>query len=243
MKILLLLLFLKNINCHSWIDSITCYDTGSVGYIRNYDSRQNIPEFDRFMTYLLEGRNPNDRICSPNQRTNTYNSNFPRLTCFPGSRVGIVYNTNGHTFSDECLTGDPRGCKDNGLRAADTFYSIHMNNIIYPNQLNLVSDVNSNIQFNDDSGLINDIARRQNYNFNGICDNQSSEPCYAEFTIPNDIIPNREYQFIWYWILDRDYRATGEAYTSCWDINIIPRINVPTSPTPTPTRDNCNLRQ
>lgn len=238
--ILYIFSFVTYITSHSWIDWIKCEDTGDVGYIRNYQGRDKIQDFDLYMTYLLEGRNKDDNICSPHQSENKYFPNYPKLTCYPGSKVIFKYNTNGHVITDQCLPGDPRGCLSNG-HTADIYWSIHMNNNIYPNQLLKVGDVNNNPQFNDDSGLINYITKHQKFNFNNTCNHESSEPCIGEFTIPTDIVTNRDYQFIWYWILDRDYRGNGETYTSCWDINIISQItpNPCIKVTPAPIRPNC----
>jgi hypothetical protein len=247
------LFFLYNtVSCHTWVSYLKCEDTGSIGYIRGYQSREQISDFDIYMTYLLEGRNKNDLICSPHQREDKYFPNFPKLSCPQGSKVLFEYNTNGHVITDQCLPGDPRGCKQNG-HTADTYWSIHMNDHLYPNQLTTLGDVNNNPKFNDDSGLINYITKRQKFNFNDACAHQSSESCIGEFIIPKDILPNRDYQFIWYHILDRNYQAVGEYYTSCFDINIIPSplisnttTNKPstTQPciktlTPIPTKPRC----
>jgi len=244
-----------NVLSHTWIDRLTCEDTGEVGYIRNYQGRDQIQDFDLFMTYLLEGRNKYDNICSPHQRENNYYPNYPKLSCPAGSKVQFVYNTNGHT-TESSIIGDPRERNSNG-GSTETFWAIMMNNQVYPNQLFKLGDVNTNPQFNDESGLINDIVKHQKFNFNDVCDNVSSQACIGEFTIPTNVITNRDYQFVWYWELDRDYMSSGELYTSCFDINITPSsqtqvIPVPISystptvipcitpsPTPTPIHENC----
>lgn len=224
MKYLYLLFLLINyINSHSWIDKLECVDNNNIGYIRNYQDRNNIKDFDIYMTYLLENRNINDKICSKYQQNNIYNINYPKLICPAGSKVKITYNTNGHVITDKCIINDPRGCKLNNF-TADTYWSIHINNNIYPQQLNLVKDINIKPLFNNDSYLINYISKHNKFNFNNSCENYSSEICIGEFILPNTLIPNIEYQFIWYWILDRNYLANGEAYTSCFDIYVTPSI-------------------
>jgi hypothetical protein len=234
---------------HSWVNWLKCVDTGEIGYIREYQGRDQIQDFDIYMTYLIEGRNLNTNVCSVYQREDIYYPEYPKLSCPAGSIIQFEYNTNGHVITDQCLPGDPRGCKDNG-NTADTFWAIFMNNQVYPNQLTTVGDVNTNPAFNDDSGLINDIVKGQKFDFNGVCGDISSQACVGEFKLPTDVVTDRDYQFVWYWQIDRNYQATGEVYTSCWDVyitssstpTVTPVTPIPTPcihPTPTPTHANC----
>ena len=250
MKILVVVIFsfFNIVSSHSWISNLRCVDTGEVGYIRGYQGRDQIQDFDLYMTYLLEGRNKEDLICSPHQREDKYYPDYPKLSCPAGSKVTFEYNTNGHVITDVCLPGDPRGCKPDG-HTADTFWAIFMNDQVYPNQLIKLGDINNDPKFNDDSGLINYITKGQKFNFNDACGHESSEVCTGEFTIPNDVVTDRDYQFVFYWELNRDFHSSGEIYTSCFDIYItlssIPTVTpVPTpcskiTPTPTPTNPNC----
>ena len=218
---------------HTWLDYIKCVQTGEVGFPRNFVDRNTFGgTFDIYMTYQLLGRQPNDNICSIHQQSATYSQQFPMLNCPAGSLVEIQYHTNGHVISDACINGDPRGCKANG-NTEDTFWYIHMNNQIFPQQLQKVSDVDNNIKFADDSGIINSISNRNKYDFNGICGDISSQPCRATFRIPSNVASNT-YQFVWYWLFDRDYRGSGETYTTCFDINVSGGSTGPTPPTPTP---------
>ena len=195
-KLLLIATNLYTLNSHTWIDKLICEDTNESGFIRNYNSRMAISDFDIYMTYVMEGRNPQMNVCSPNQQDVVYNDGFPMLRCPAGSRVSFVYNTNGHVITDQCIEGDPRGCKDDG-HTVDSFWSIHSNADIKPDNLQIIGDVYTNPQFNDDSSLTNLIVKDQPYNFNGVCEALSSEPCIGEFTIPEDIGPNGVYQFVW----------------------------------------------
>lgn len=230
----LLLFLIYNIKAHTWIDFAICIDTGEIGYPRNYVDRTTVPNFDLYMTYLLEGRDPASPVCSPNQRNAIYSNRFPMLSCPAGSEVEIEYFTNGHTISDACLAGDPRPCLPNG-NPPDTFWSIHTDRLIKPRKLAVLGDINSNIQFNDDSGLINVISQRNKYNFNDACDDVSSQPCRARFRIPNDFSTDT-YEFIWYWIFDRNFRANGEAFTTCFDIFVTNNQQPPLTPRPPTVR-------
>ena len=209
---LLLILNFYSIYAHSWIDSLYCVSNNKIGYIRNYNNRNNIIDYDNFMTYKILNHDKNNNICSLHQQLPIYNSNYPKLQCYPGSIVIIKYFTNGHTMNSDFEVNDPR---------QNTFWSIHMNNKIYPNNLHILDDVNKNITFNDDSGLINYISKHNLFNFNLNCNHTLSEECTASFTLPTDLHIGNTYNLYWIWQLDRDFKGSGEIYTSCADVEII----------------------
>lgn len=208
---------------HSWIDELICECTGEVGYPRNFVSRVGRTDFDTIMTYRILGRNPDAPVCSAREQSSTeYTATFPKLKCPAGSIVRFKYNPNGHVMKDACLNGDPRGC---GATVGDkvltktTSWSIHWDG---KQRLNTRKDINSIQKFNDDSGLINFISKGNSFDDGQCGEGRGNKPCEGTFRIPLDAPVGASKQFLWYWIFDRDFNGSGEEYTKCFDIDILP---------------------
>ena len=239
--IFLNLLNFYSIYAHTWIESVYCSDTNTYGYIRNYQGRD-IADTDIFYTFKILDISPQSSIISPNQNTPTYNNNFPKLSCPIGSNIIITYMTDGHTFFDKYINGDPRGPSPSG-GPPDTFWSIHTNNNIYPRQLLTVSDVDTNPLFNSDVGLINNISTHNLYNFNRVCATSNSQLCNGTFQLPLNLKVDTTLQFVWLWQFNKDYKSANlEWYTSVFDIDIksnnknpteLPITELPTTELPT----------
>jgi len=214
----LLLINVKNIISHTWIDSVSCDCPKSIGYTRNYLSRQDIADFDRYNTYGIYDRVDNVALCSPIQSENNNFDKFPKLYCSPGSLITLTYNPNGHISKDICAEGDPRGCRDN--IGPMTYIYIASNKDIYPEELTRRGQVNSNSGLNInntyDNNLFNIVKYRIPYDSYGTCI-EDSEPCKISFQLPLDLLNDVDYQFVFYHIFDRNpYATNGEEYTSCF---------------------------
>lgn len=231
-----LLINIQNIAAHSWINDLKCYDNNgnfiSIGYIRNY-TEINI---DITQTKLLEGRNLNADIIVPY----IYTDQYPMLQCCAGCTVIFTYNSNGHVSLDQFISTDPRQRNIiNGIPySATTYYSIHWNN---KTELLKRKDINTGTEFNNDSGLINYITKHNSF-YDGICDDNANPrvPCIGNFTIPISAKNNTIYNYIWYWVSDRNVMASGEEYYSSFDIHIINNIETNNSLNFNVETDNLN---
>jgi len=55
--------------------------------------------------------------------------------------------------------------------------------------------------------------------FDAQCDGGAGDNCYGSFTIPPGT-PSGTYQFVWYWVFNRDPNSAGEEYTTCFDVKV-----------------------
>ena len=260
MKFIYLLILLNQINYsyqHTWIDKLECDCTGGIGYPRGYLGREFISDFDNYNTYQIQGRDPDALISSPHQRHNFNYPDYPKLKCAPGSKVSFWYNPNGHIAKDPYILHDPRGSRisDDPCLSTNpqecptnlgpmTYWYIASNKDISPNELTYRKQVNTNQGLDLDetyhNNLHNIFSYKNSYDIDGTC-KEDGEPCMGEFTLPTDLNNHTDYQLVFYWVFDRDFRGVGEEYTSTFTIHIhdYPECRT-TSPTNAPTNSPTN---
>jgi len=216
-----ILININNVLGHTWVDSISCSCPNTIGYTRNYLSREDIEDFDRYNTYGIYDTNGDTPICSILQSENFNFKEFPKLRCAPGSDITLTYNPNGHISKDICIDNDPRECR--GSISPMTYIYIASNKNIYPEELKTRSDVNTNTGLNIntdyDTKLSNIVKYRIPYDSYGTC-KEDSEPCKITFQLPTDLLNHTDYQFIFYHIFNRNpFSEDIEEYTSCFTIH------------------------
>lgn len=112
-------LLLTQAAAHSWIEQLSVIKdgkfVGNYGYTRSFISRTD-PDFDGGETsqYLLpplkSGRlriNSDDLLCRADQRTQTQDEAWPRLSIAPGDFVAMKYAENGHVTLPDNQKGKP----------------------------------------------------------------------------------------------------------------------------------------
>ena len=186
--------------CHSWLDCVKWKNTRCEGYGRSYPGRIAGSRIDERYTYQIQGRRPDAFICKPanvSQQIVNYTSLFPMAEAEEGDLLTFTYTPNGH------VTIDPNPNPKN--------YTIHWSgkpevDLVYRRDLNSTTQIGLPKPFDD-----GECGENRTY--------RSGRPCRGNFTIPFIIAPGR-YQFIWWWIFDRDSNGPGEEYTTCFDVLI-----------------------
>lgn len=240
--IILIKIYINQINAHTWVDELSCSCPDTKGYPRNYLSRDQIADFDIANTHKILIRNDNSKLCSDRQSVNNNDINFPKLKCTPGSIVSFKYNPNGHISKDLCVADDPRGC--NGQFGSMSYWYIASNKNIFPQELITRGQVNKNYGLNIDKSydnkLSNIVSYRNRYDMNGSC-KEDSDACVGSFRLPYDLLNHTDYQFVFYHVFDRNpFSADGEEYTTCFTIHSHYYDECVDKKTPNP---KCNLRK
>src|SRR5690606_28084719 len=112
-----------------------------------------------------------------------------------GDTLTIVYTSNGHTDVDPNPNPKQYGSYWSGQAGVD---------LTDRNQLGDATRLGPLKNFDD-----------------GTCGERPPRhgPCYGTFTIPEDT-PTGTYQFVWWWVFDRDPRGAGEEYTTCFHVHV-----------------------
>ncbi|KAI9295804.1 hypothetical protein K502DRAFT_359995 [Neoconidiobolus thromboides FSU 785] len=208
MKSLYLILLIKNVLTHSWLDCTDRRTDGSCGgYIRNFQGH-----YDLLSTYKILDRSPEVPLCDPKyQSVPYYKPEYPMAKVKSGQTLYFDYFENGHVNLDR-LPPD--------FKPHPNIYSVYLNRKSYLGDLNDGSQylkrkdlfgIEPLIKAPFDDGECSDITY-----FNRI----GPKPCIGNYTIPMNLSIG-VYQLIWVWHFDRDNNGKGEEYTSCFDVEVL----------------------
>lgn len=231
---------------HSWVERLMVFDNhgtmvGQPGYIRGAVSRLD-PSFDDYqMQHLLppSGRSailPGDKICKASQTIGNYTSELPELQAWPGARIALQYQENGHVTLPELSpqkqnsgtiyiygTSDPSN--------VDTLASIH--NVW--NEAGTGGDKRGRLlavrPFDDaqcyqiNSGTS---SQHRQHRFSKVAINPQGADlwCQNDIQLPSDVRQRLTLYWVWDWPTAPGPSAPEgkpELYTSCMDVKIGPK--------------------
>ncbi|KAI9293513.1 hypothetical protein K502DRAFT_273913, partial [Neoconidiobolus thromboides FSU 785] len=204
-----LLLKTNPIQGHSWLDCVDLRGKECKGFVRGY-----VGHIDDPMTYRIELRNNEQAVCHPNTQTSpdSYSNQYPRSKAMPGQKLIFSYLENGHVTKDRL--------PPNGKPNPKT-YTIHWSgkpftgNTNDDSQIKIRGELNSGNQLGDEHNFDDGQCAEDN-----TMGREGPKPCLGELIVPPNTAPG-VYQFIWWWKFDKDPKAGGEEYTSCFDVEVM----------------------
>ncbi len=135
---------------------------------------------------------------------NTYSSRFFMAEANAGEKLKMVWTPNGHQRPAQ----DPKT------------WSIHWTG-------KAGTQLTKRGQLNDNNRIGEPVY------FDAQCDGGAGDNCYGSFTIPPGTVSGT-YQFVWYWVFNRDPNSAGEEYTTCFDVKVSGAVAPPPLPSTSP---------
>jgi len=220
-QVVLCLLLAVTVSAHTWVGCTNMVNGVCQGYIRNYKGRNtgNVGVDDFYTTKTL-GRTTGFNVCSQYQKDKIYTSEYPMATAYAGQSLNVMYTPNGHSQPG-----------DHGLQTTS--------------RIHWTGRTDTQLVTREDLTDANKIGE---WNYGSNCATSgdvASLPCINGFKIPDGTAPGT-YQVVWYWPYDRDQnqRPLGEDYYSCFDVQVLPSANTPTSqPTQQTSQPNQSSNQ
>lgn len=252
-------LFLSGAQAHSWVEQLQRIAKNGtmiepLGYQRGYVGRDN-PVFKGDISDDLWQIPPNgradgaviydtDTICSPQQTTSNYTSQYPQLVTAPGDYISMRHQENGHVSLPATQSNKPRnrgtiyiyGTEE--PKADDALLSIH--NVWTVDGTGGDGRGRLLATRNYDDGQCyqlngGDISSSRQKQFSKVAANPMGEDlwCQADIQLPTDITIGANYTLYWVWdwptlskadamIGDEGVNITKpEVYTSCMDLKIV----------------------
>ncbi|CAH0518052.1 unnamed protein product [Peronospora belbahrii] len=236
-------------DAHTWIDCIDTdrskvYDQSALyifggidgnglcqGYGAGYPGRGN-GDIGLQYTYkmLRNDVQAGTPVCK-NVGSNTYSDWRKRISLAPGQTAYFGYLPNGHIVKDKKAVGTQHGVYWTGHVGTSLSSTLDM----VPGNL-----LNGHTMNYDDGNCGETVDR------NGIPSNRAGDgkPCIGTFTIPAGTAPGI-YNMVWYWTFWLDNEAAyvdhkqakgyfGAAYSTCFEVEVIPAGGVAAQTTPAP---------
>ncbi|KAI0221606.1 hypothetical protein L0F63_000965 [Massospora cicadina] len=180
------------------------------------------------MTHKILNRDDMAPACRPNFQDNpdNYSVKYPRTKTRPGQTKTVQYLENGHVTKDQMPPTFAPNPKT---------YSFHWTGKPYFGR----TDDGSQLLRRGDLGPTNQLGPTLPFD-DGACAEDNTKgragplPCHGTYTIPQNTPPG-VYQVVWWWKFDRDHLASGEEYTSCFDVEV-------THPNGSNSRDNLKIQ-
>lgn len=231
---------------HSWVERLMVFDshgtmTGDPGYIRGAVSRQDPAFNDYQMQHLLpplarSAIPPSDKMCKHTQTMGNYTEEFPELQAWPGARLALQYQENGHVTLPELspqkrnpgtvyIYGTVNPSHDDTLMSIHKVWNTAGTGGDKRGRLLAVRPFDDGQCYQINAGPISQYRQRR---FRKVAaDPQGADLwCQNDIRLPSDVHQRYTLYWVWDWPTEPSVSAPEgkpELYTSCMDVNIGPK--------------------
>ncbi|KUL87108.1 hypothetical protein ZTR_05644 [Talaromyces verruculosus] len=235
-------------HAHSWVEALSLLSpngsfTGNTGYPRGMILRT-APGFDdhnmqwQLPSDKLSALNDSMTICRPSQRTSNYtDSSLPKLEAYPGAKMAVLYQENGHVTTPWSKAGKP---ENSGVvyvygtsqpKEDDTLTKIHGKWTLDGKGGDGRGRLLTSQYFDDGQCYqinIGYISAERQAQFHRVAEAGSFQGanlwCQTDVPLPNDLDVGKDYTLYWVWdwsTMDGNGKVTlPELYTTCMDVTI-----------------------
>ncbi|KAL9655844.1 hypothetical protein ABK040_000906 [Willaertia magna] len=229
--LLINLMIVTLVKCHSWIDCTDYTEKNGKYYDaakcrarpRNWSQHTGGGVFGADTGYNHQDLSCKYALSGGNYQS-FYTSAYPMATYKPGQEVCLAWPAKNHVAAT---------CTNQ--------YIPDTSNKIYYSSINPTSDPSTNdwkllVDWgnNPSPSLLGQGGGKAFQNCPAFCENMDKALCTGCFTIPSTW-PEGRYAFQWRWI----FNAGSAPYTSCWDAQVT-KTGTPVTPTPVPSTGNNN---
>lgn len=250
---------LSEVQGHSWVEQLQRIAKNGtmispLGYQRGYvgrgdpgfkgdvsDDLWQIPPNGRAAGAVIYA---NDSICSPQQSTSNYTSEYPQLVTAPGDYISMRHQENGHVTLPTTQSNKPRNRgtiyiygtekpqADDALMSIHNVWNVDGTGGDGRGRLLATRNYDDGQCYQVNGG---DISKSRQKQFSKVAANPQGEDlwCQADIQLPTDITVGANYTLYWVWdwptlsesnamIGDEGVNVTKpEIYTSCMDLKIV----------------------